>query len=84
VLLAQTVENHIAVASPKAVVDLKIGITQQSVNEHPGGLKIDLVLGGNRLSDQASTRLTTSRQPTNYSAQTLTKSLSILPKISVK
>jgi hypothetical protein len=50
-LLAKIVENHIAVASPKAVVDLKIGITQQSVNEHPSGLKIDLGLGGNCLGD---------------------------------
>jgi hypothetical protein len=72
------------VASAKAVVDLKIGITQQSVNEHPSGLKIDLVLGGNRLGDQASTRPTTSRQPPNYSAQTFTKPLSIFPKISAK
>jgi hypothetical protein len=35
-------------ASPKAIVDLKIGIAQQSVNKYPGGLKINLILRGNR------------------------------------
>jgi hypothetical protein len=69
------------VALPKTFVDLKIGIAQQSVNEHPGGLRINLILRGNRLGDQASTRLASSRQSSNYSAQMLTKPLSIFPKI---
>jgi hypothetical protein len=72
------------VALPKIVVDLKIGIAHQSMNEHPGGLKINLILRGNRVGDQANTRLTIPCQPSNYSAQTLTKSLSVFPEISVK
>jgi hypothetical protein len=58
------VKDHIDVASLKAVVDLKIGNAQLSVNEHPGGLKIHfLFMRRNRLGNNPSIRFATSRKP---------------------
>jgi hypothetical protein len=66
--LAKTGKDRIAVALPKTIVDVKIGIAEWSVNEHPGWLKINLVLRGNRLRNYASIRLVISNQPSNYPA----------------
>jgi hypothetical protein len=71
--LPKAVQNHIVVAWPKIVVDLKVGTAHQSINERPAEPKTRPILHGNRLGGHPRIHFTTPRQLSDYSAEALTK-----------